>query len=179
MIDETTAAGGPPLMRTPTLTPAEYDGVVSELHRLRERRRAELARRLREAREHGSPGEGGDVLSVLEEVSLDESRIAQLEDLVRDAPIVDLVDDGVASVGCTVRVADVTGGVVEYRLVGRRGDDAGRYDVSPVSPMGSALIGTAAGDDVRVVLPSGRVRELRVLVVSPTIAADAGAVRAA
>ena len=178
MIDETTAAGGPPLMRTPTLTPAEYDGLVSELHQLRTRRRAELARRLREAREHGSPGEHGDVLNVLEEVSLDGSRIAQLEDLARDAPIVDLVDDGVASVGCTVRVTDVTGGVAEYRLVGRRSDDAGRYDISPASPMGTALIGTAAGDDVRVVLPNGRARELRVLAVLPTLARDAGDERA-
>ena len=129
MIDETTAADGPPLMRTPTLTPAEYDGLVSELHQLRTRRREELARRLREAREHGSPGEHGDVLNVLEEVSLDESRIAQLEDLARAAPIVDLVDDGVASVGCTV-------------------------------------------------LPNGRVRELRVLAVLPTLARDAGDERA-
>jgi transcription elongation factor GreA len=179
MIDETTGTGAPPLRRTPTLTPAEYDGLVSELHQLRTRRRAELARRLREARDSGSPGEDGDVLSVLEEVSLDESRIAQLEDLVRDAPIVELVDDGIASVGCTVRVADVTGAVAEYRLVGRRSDDAARYDVSPGSPMGTALIGTAAGDRVQVTLPNGRVRELHVLDVSPTLAPDARARRAA
>jgi transcription elongation factor GreA len=154
---------------TTTFTPAEYDGLVAELQQLRARRRAELARRLREARDHGSPGEDGDVLSVLEEVSLDESRIARLEELVRDAPVAELVDDGIASVGCTVRVADIAGEVGEYRLVGRRRDDAGRYDVSPGSPMGTALLGTAAGDAVRVTLPSGRVRELRVVEVFPTL----------
>jgi transcription elongation factor GreA len=149
------------------LTPTEHDELVVELHELRTRRRTELARRLREAREHGSPGEDGDVLSVLEEVSLDESRIALLEELLRDAPIVELSDDGIASVGCTVRVSDLGGAITEYRLIGRRRDDAGRYDVSPGSPVGTALIGTAAGDSVRVTLPNGRVRELRVLDVRP------------
>ena len=154
------------------MTQSEYDGLVAELHELRIRRRAELARRLREARDQGSPGEDGDVLSVLEEVSLDESRIARLEDLVRDAPIVAPADDGIASVGCTVRVADLAGKVTEYRLVGRRIDDAGRYDVSPGSPVGTALIGRVAGDRVRVTLPDGRVRELEVLEVTPTRALD-------
>ena len=168
MIEETTAAGAP-FRHTPTLTPAEHDGLVRELQQLRARRRAELARRLREARDHGSPGEDGDVLSVLEEVSLDEGRIAQLEELVRDAPIVELVDNGIAAVGCTVRVADVAGAVAEYRLVGRRSEDAGRHDVSPGSPIGTALLGPAAGDHVRVTLPNGRVREFRVLAVFVTL----------
>lgn len=168
MIDEPTASGVQRAVAAPGVTQAEYDGLVAELHELRTRRRTELARRLREARDHGSPGENGDVLSVLEEVSLDESRIAQLEDLLREAPIVEQADDGVAAVGCTVRVADLAGAVTEYRLIGRRSDDAGRHDVSPGSPVGTALIGTVAGDSVRVTLPNGRVRELRVLDVTPT-----------
>jgi transcription elongation factor GreA len=165
MIDESIAA---PARRAPGLTQAEYDRLVEELNELRTRRRTELARRLREARDHGSPGEDGDLLSVLEEVSLDESRIAQLEDLLRLNPIVEVADDGIAAVGCTVRVSDDRGGVQEYRLVGRRGDHADRFDVSPGSPVGTALLGAAQGDTVRVTLPSGRVRELRVVEIGPT-----------
>jgi transcription elongation factor GreA len=168
MIDESTATAVPREARVGGLTQSEYDTLVAELRELKARRRVELARRLRDAREHGSPGEDGDVLSVLEEVSLDESRIAQLEDLLSGTPIVQLADDGVASVGCTVRVADLAGREIEYRLIGHRRDDAGRYDVSPGSPVGTALIGTVAGDSVRVTLPNGRVRELRVLAVAPT-----------
>jgi transcription elongation factor GreA len=167
MIDESTVAAVPREGRVGGLTQSEYDVLVAELRELKTRRRTELARRLRDAREHGSPGEDGDVLTVLEEVSLDESRIAQLEELLLDSPIVELADDGVASVGCTVRVADLTGREFEYRLIGHR-RDAGRYDVSPGSPVGTALIGTVAGDSVRVTLPNGRVRELRVLAVAPT-----------
>jgi transcription elongation factor GreA len=148
----------------------EHDRLADELDVLRTRRRTELARRLREARDHGSPGEDGDLLSVLEEVSLDESRIAQLEDLLRLSPIVELVDDGLAAVGCTVRVADDRGNVRDYRLVGRRGEDAGRFDVSPGSPVGTALLGAAPGETVRVALPNGSVRQLRVLEIVPTLA---------
>jgi hypothetical protein len=61
----------------------------------------------------------------------------------------------------------------------RRTEDADRHDVSPGSPVGRALIGTAAGDVVRVELPGGRLRELRVLRVVPTPSHDPAAERAA
>lgn len=151
-----------------TFTRAEFDALVAELQDLRTRRRQELARRLRDARDGGSPGDNDDVLGVLEEVSIEEARIAQLEELVRAAPIAEFTDDGLAAVGCTVRVQDPSGDTVDFRIVGRRADDAGRHDVTPGSPVGRALLGATAGDDVRVELPSGRVRPLRVLRVWAT-----------
>jgi transcription elongation factor GreA len=108
------------------------------------------------------------VLAVLQDASIDEARVARLEELLRDAPIVEIADDGRASLGCTVKVADDAGRTTEYRLVGRRTGDADRHDVTPRSPVGGALIGATAGDVVRVGLPGGRVRELRVLEVAPS-----------
>jgi transcription elongation factor GreA len=162
-----------------SLTRAEFDALVVELRELRARSQSELGGRLREARNHGSFGDDDDVLSVLEEVSIHEARIARLEELVRSARVVELPDDGSASVGCTVRVADASDRSVEYRLVGRRTEDADRYEVSPGSPVGRALIGAAAGDVVRVELPGGGVRELRVLRVVPTPSNDPAGERAA
>lgn len=162
-----------------SLTRAEFDALVVELRELRARSQSELASRLREARNHGSPGDDDDVLSVLEEVSIHEARIARLEELVRSAPILELPEDGSASVGCTVQVADEAGRTTEYRLVGRRTADADRHDVSPGSPVGRALIGAVTGDVVGVDLPGGRLRELRVLRVVPTPSHDAAAERAA
>ena len=52
-------------------------------------------------------------------------------------------------------------------MLGRRGDDAGRYDVTPGSPVGVALLGAAQGETVRVALPDGRERTLRVLEIGP------------
>jgi transcription elongation factor GreA len=166
----------PKTMRAPTsptgevqLTQAEFDALVDELHELRDRHRLDFARRLREAREHGSPADNDDVAAVLEEVSLDVARIARLEQLLRDAQIVDAANDGVARVGCTVEVTDLDGRqTLEYRLVGHRGEDAVRRDVTPGSPVGAALIGAHAGDVIRVELPNGRGRRYRVLRISPT-----------
>jgi transcription elongation factor GreA len=152
----------------PQVTQAEFDALAQELHELRERHQRDLAQRLREAREHGSPADNDDLAAVLEEVSLDEARIAWLEQLLRDAQIVDVAGDGVATVGCTVEVADLDRRqTLEYRLVRHRGRDAARHDITPASPTGAALTGARPGDVVRVELPDGRVRRLRVLSIAP------------
>ncbi len=154
------------------LTREEFDALDAELEELRTRHRHALARRLREARESGSPGDGDEVLAVLQEVSTEETRIADLEALLRAAPIVDVARDGIAAVGCTVRVLDGEDREAEYRLVGRRSEQAARDEVTPGSPVGRALLGAQAGDVVRVTLPDGRLRELRVLDVAHSSVRD-------
>jgi transcription elongation factor GreA len=106
-------------------------------------------------------------LAVIEEVSVDRARIARLEELVRTAEVVDAAFDGRAALGCAVRVMDDSSGVTEFVLVGRRGHDAARHEVSPASPVGSALFGARPGDAVQVQLPDGRHRTLRVVEVLP------------
>jgi transcription elongation factor GreA len=151
------------------LTQADFDALVRELDDLRRKHRFDLERRLRDAREFGSPADNDDLLSVLEEIVVDEARISQLETLVRSTFVVDdgPAFDGRAGLGCVVRVVDDAGRSAEHRLVGRRGPDAGPNDVSVGSPVGRALVSTRPGDLVRVVLPSGRDRVLRVVAVTP------------
>jgi transcription elongation GreA/GreB family factor len=62
----------------------------------------------------------------------------------------------------------------EYVLVGRRTDASSPREVSAGSPVGQSLLGARPGQVVRVELPDGRSRELRVLAVTP----PAGAVAA-
>jgi transcription elongation factor GreA len=142
------------------LTRAEFDALVTELHELRSRYQRELADRLRVARASGSPGDNEDVLAVHEEVSVTAARIVGLEELLRSAAIVDREFDGRVSLGCTVRVADDAGG--------RRAGVAGRHEVTPGSPVGNALLGARPGHRVRVELPGGRERALRILDVTPS-----------
>jgi transcription elongation factor GreA len=149
------------------LTRAEFDELARELGVLRDRRQAELAERLRDARAYGSPGDNEDVLAVHEEASVLEARIGRLEELLRSAPVVDQEFDGCASLGCTVRVAGPGGRVAEYVLVGRRSETSSPRDVSSGSPVGQALLGARAGQAVRVELPGGRERDLRILAVTP------------
>jgi transcription elongation factor GreA len=160
--DATPAGASSGLMR------AEFDALVKELHELRGRYQHELADRLRVARASGSPGDNEDVLAVHEDVSVTAARIARLEKLLRSASIVDREFDGCVSLGCTVRVAVDAGETAQYTLVGRRSDASRRHEVTPGSPVGKALLGARPGHRVRVELPGGRARALRILDVTPS-----------
>jgi transcription elongation factor GreA len=153
---------------SPGLTRAEFDALVTELQQMRSAHQDELAGRLRDARAYGSPGDNEDVLAVHEEVSVTAARIARLEELLRTAPIVDRAFDGCVSLGCTVRVAGDGGRSAEYVLVGRRSEESARHEVSSGSPVGRALLGARPGQLVRVELPGGRARSLRILDVTPS-----------
>jgi transcription elongation factor GreA len=163
-----TSAVPPPLATRVQLSPTDYAELMRELDELRSRHRGELARRLRDARDFGSPGDDDDRLAVFEDAAVDEARIAQLEQLARSASVVAVGDDadGAAGLGSTVRVADEAGETMEFALVGRRAADSAPREVSLASPVGKALVGVRAGDVARVALPSGRVRLLRVLDVT-------------
>jgi transcription elongation factor GreA len=150
------------------LTREEFEALAAELHELRRTYEGELADRLREARTSGSPGDNEDVLAVHAEVSVNAARIVRLQDLLRSAQIVEREFDGCVSLGCTVRVADDDGRTAEYTLIGRRGEESGRREVSPGSPVGKALLGARPGQLVRVAPPGRRARALRILDVSPS-----------
>jgi transcription elongation factor GreA len=158
----------PPPRATVRLSPADYAELMRELDELRSRHRGELAQRLRDARDFGSPGDDDDRLAVFEDAAVDKARIAQLEQLARTASVVAAGDeaDGAAGLGSTVRVADEACETMEFALVGRRAADSAPRQVSLASPVGKALVGVRAGDVARVALPSGRVRLLRVLDVT-------------
>jgi transcription elongation factor GreA len=157
------------------LTAAEYAKLVRELDELRSRHRRELAQRLRDARDFGSPADDDDRLTVFEDAAVDAARIAQLEQLVRASSVVATGADSGAGPGSTVKVADEAGETIVYELVGRRTADSAPRQVSLASPVGQALVGVRPGDVARVALPSGRERALRVLEVSSPPGAGAKA----
>jgi transcription elongation factor GreA len=167
----------PPVATRVQLSAGDYAELMRELDELRSRHRGEIAQRLRDARDFGSPGDDDDRLAVFEDAAVIEARIAQLEHLARSASVVavDLDADGVANLGSTVRVADEAGDEMVFVLVGRRVAESTRREVSLASPVGKALIGVRPGDVARVVLPSGRARQLRVLDVTNNLPAQTSA----
>jgi transcription elongation factor GreA len=145
-------------------TQADYDALVRELGSLRRQQRSALAARLREARAFGGSTENDDLLAVLEDASVDNARLAQLEELLQFASIVEgASSDGGAGLGSTVRVADETGRTNEYELIGRRRQQSARHEITMASPVGQALRGARPGDLVHVALPNRRECTLRVL----------------
>ncbi len=150
------------------MSSAEYAALTRELESLRSSHRSELAQRLHDVRAHGTTSDDDDRLAVLEEAAIDRARIAQLEDLVRCATVLDedAVFDGAAGLGSTVEVADEAGRTTTYRLIGRRTSESPAQEVTLGSPVGKAIVGARAGDVVHVRLPDGRERSLTVLGVS-------------
>jgi transcription elongation GreA/GreB family factor len=118
----------------------------------------------------GSPANDHDVLAVLEEVSVNRARSARLEQTLRTAEVVDGASDGCVALGCAVRAADDAGRVTEFVLVGRRGHDAARHHLAGFTGR-QGTTGARPGDAVRVALPDGRRRTLRILDVMPVDAA--------
>lgn len=95
-----------------------------------------------------------------------EARIASLENAIARAVVVDTREgrDGVAVIGSTVSVEDLTSGAKSsYQLASAHA--AERDVISAASPMGQALIGTKPGSVVTVDLPNGRSRSLRVTAI--------------
>ncbi len=149
------------------LTQTELDELVEELALQRTAHRVDLAERMRNARGFGVSGDNDDQLAVLDDAVIDRVRIAQLERLIAAATVVDgtAASHGVAGLGSVVSIEDQAGRRAEYEIVGRRSEGSDRPQVTPASPMGEALLGARAGAEVRVSLPSGRVRAFTVLSV--------------
>jgi len=94
-----------------------------------------------------------------------EARIAQLEDKLRNASVIDekKLDAGVVSVGSKVRVKDQKSGQsVLFHIVGSAEADPSENKLSNESPVGSALIGHKRGDVVTVQVPRGPSRKLKI-----------------
>jgi transcription elongation factor GreA len=159
------------------LSPAEYAALVLELDTLRAAHRRELAQRLHEVQTIGTTSDYDDHLAVLEETAVDRARIAQLDELVRCATVLDGEEEileGAAGLGSKVEVADAAGRTAEYQLVGRRSSTSPADELSLSSPVGRALAGARAGDVIHVRLPNGRDRVLTVLAVTSDTAPRRG-----
>lgn len=138
------------------VTRSGYDELRAELEALSGPTRAALVDRLRVARGDGDPADNPALYELFEEQALLERRIAQLEEQLALAQIVEPNGDGTAGIGNVVRLRDLgTGGHVEYELVGAIEARAGNGRISVEAPVGRALVGARAGEVVEVETPGG------------------------
>ena len=147
------------------LTKDGFKKLQAEIADLRTTKRREVAERIKEAREFGDISENAEYDHATNDQAMLEARIAQLQEKLRSATVVDSkdVEAGVVSVGCTVRVKDEKSGKsVAYQIVGSAEADPGENKLSNESPVGSALIGHKRGDVVLVPVPRGPRRKLKI-----------------
>jgi transcription elongation factor GreA len=129
-------------------------------------RRGEVAERIRQARDFGDIAENAEYTEAKNEQSLLEGRIQTLEAMIRNAVLIE--DEprevGVVAVGARVKV-ELEDGEEDYAIVGPAEADPLHGRISNESPLGRALIGHKAGDEVEWTSPSG-ISRVKVLFVS-------------
>jgi transcription elongation factor GreA len=151
------AAAAKPAGPSATLTAEGADRLRAELTQLVDVRRPEVVARIRTAKELGDLKENADYHAAREEQSFLEGRIQALEAELRTAVIAKAGStDGRADLGSSVTV-EVDGSTLTYQLVGSAEADPGAGRISVVSPVGRALVGAVAGDEVVVETPRGKV----------------------
>src|SRR5690606_31203455 len=136
------------------LSPEAYERLKTEFEELTTNGRREIAKAIETARAHGDLRENAEYHSAKEEQGRMEARIRQLEHLL-----------DTATVGAPSHADHVQAGLVvtlevegdeEVYYVGSREDSMGDHDIlSPDSPMGSAILGAAAGDERSFETPNG------------------------
>jgi transcription elongation factor GreA len=137
-----------------------------ELEQLVKVRRSEVAERIRQARDFGDIAENAEYTEAKNEQSLVEGRIQTLEAMVRNAVLIEEEprERGVVAVGAQVKVSSEEGEET-YSIVGAAEADPLNGRISNESPLGRALLGHKAGDEVEWSSPIGTSR-VRILVVS-------------
>ena len=128
-------------------------------------RRREVAERIKEAREFGDISENSEYDDAKNEQAMLEKQIADLEEKLRSATVIDegQVATDVVSVGTIVHVKDQkTDKSVKYKIVGSAEANPSENKLSNESPVGKALLGKKRGELVSVPVPRGPARKLKI-----------------
>ncbi|MGI8920321.1 MAG: transcription elongation factor GreA [Solirubrobacteraceae bacterium] len=147
------------------LTPDGLSRLKDELEHLSTARRREVAERIKEAREFGDIAENSEYDDAKNEQAMLEARIAALEEQLRSAQVIDSSDlsNDMVRVGCVVHVKDEkTAKSEKYTIVGSAEANPAERKLSNESPVGKALLGHKRNDVVKVQVPRGPARKLKI-----------------
>ena len=153
-----------------TVTEAGFKKLKDELDYLKNVKRREAAERVGEARSYGDLSENSEYDDAKNEQAKVEAQIAELEETIAHVKIVnhENINTNIANIGLTVKVLYIDDDdEVEYSLVGSREVDVLNNKISDQSPIGNAIMGTKAGDIIKVDIPNGSI-QLKILDVRKT-----------
>src|SRR5918992_5821816 len=152
-------------MKEVIVTPQGLEDLKAKIEDLSTRRREEVAERIKEARAFGDISENAEYDDAKNEQAMLEKQIADLEEKLRNASVIDKksVTGDVVTVGSTVHVKDQkTEKSVKYKIVGSAEAKPSENKLSNESPVGKALIGHKRGEIVSVPVPRGPARKLKI-----------------
>ena len=140
------------------MTPGGHTALEVELKRRQSEDRPRIIELIAEARSHGDLSENAEYHAAKEEQSHNEGRIAELEDKLARAEVIDVtkLSGDTIKFGATVTLIDEdTEKKAVWQIVGETEADAKKGRISITSPLARALIGKKKGSSVEVVAPGG------------------------
>ncbi len=139
------------------ITSLRLSELEKELNYLKTTREREIAAMIAEARSYGDLSENSEYDAAKNEQAKLYGRIAEIEDILSHAVIIEDENklSGRVGLGCTVTVEDANGKRTSYRITGSQEANPMEYKLSDDSPFGRAVVGKAAGDTFTVNAPNG------------------------
>jgi len=140
------------------MTGAGHALLEAELKHCQQVERPRIVQQITEARSHGDLSENAEYHAAKEQQSLNEGRIAELEDKLARADVIDVskLSGDTIKFGATVTLIDEdTEKKAVWQIVGEVEADAKKGRISITSPLARALIGKKKGSTVEVVAPGG------------------------
>jgi len=143
------------------LTHKGHEKLRKELEWLQNVKRREISKAIAEARAHGDLSENAEYVYAKEAQAMNEKKIAELEDKLSRAKLID--EDAMSSdevlIGAKVKLKDLDSGEeFEYAFVSEEEADCLSNKISVTSPVGKALMGHKEGETVKIKVPAGTLR---------------------
>lgn len=137
------------------VTKERLEEFKAELEQLKSAKRQEVANRLKQAKEYGDLSENSEYAEAREEQANVETRISELEDLLKNAVLITMSEGGeTVQVGSTIIVKKGDKSFT-YTIVGSYEAKPEEGKISDESPLGKAFLKKKAGDSVSVNTPAG------------------------
>ncbi len=139
------------------ITSLRLADLEKELNYLKTTREREIAAMIAEARSYGDLSENSEYDAAKNEQAKLYGRIAEIEDILSHAVIIEDENEatGRVGLGCTVTVEDANGNRISYRITGSQEANPMEHKLSDDSPFGRAVVGKSAGESFTVNAPNG------------------------
>jgi len=141
------------------LTKDGLEKLNKEFEQLTTEGRKDIASLIKQAKEYGDLSENSEYADAKDKQAFIEGRIAELEHILKNSVIIDDKHNGcdIVNVGCTVDL-QLENGQMKFKIVGSYEADPEKGWISNESPIGQALLGKKAGEEVEVIAPAGTLK---------------------
>lgn len=137
------------------LTKERYEEIKNELEQLKREERAEIAERLKRAKEYGDLSENSEYTAAKDEQARLESKIIELENILRNSEIIKKTNGkGIVHIGSTIE-AKKKDKIFKFTIVGSQEANPQANFISNESPLGRAFLDKKVGDIVKIETPGG------------------------